>query len=239
VLGFDGTRYEGWQSQRKKGNTLQEIFEKHLHKILKEPVVLIGSSRTDSGVHALGFVAHFKTSSKLPDAKIKAALNFYLPRDIVVFSAKTTKDDFHARFHARLKIYLYQIWNSPTRPLFEAPRALWYPQKLDLALIKKGAKVLLGKHDFRAFADKGDEKKSFVRHLKSIRFFKKGPLIQIQIQGNGFLRHMIRILVGTLIEVGRKKISPERVSQILHSKNRVLAGPTAKAYGLTLLKVSY
>lgn len=238
VLGFDGTRYEGWQSQ-KKGNTLQEVFEKILHKIFKESIHLTGSSRTDSGVHALGFVAHFKTHSKLPDSKIKSALNFYLPRDIVVFSAKTAADDFHARFHARSKIYRYQIWNSTTRPLFESPVVLWYPHPLSVELMKKGAKPLLGKHDFGAFADRPDEKKNLVRTIQKIRFIKKGPLLKIEIQGDGFLRHMIRIIVGTLIDAGRKKISPEKVSEILKSKNRSTAGPTAKAHGLTLVKVKY
>ena len=238
VIGFQGTRYEGWQSQ-KKGNTVQEIFEKFLKKILKEEASLISSSRTDSGVHALGLVAHFRTKSALPDQKIKQALNFYLPKDILVRSAKTVPGDFHARFHAKSKVYRYQIWNLPTRPLFESPFVLWYPYALDARLMKRASLLFKGKHDFTAFQDKGDEKKNFVRTIKRFTVKKEKGVIHIEIEGDGFLRHMVRVIVGTLIEVGRKKISPESISQTLRSRDRSQAGPTAKAHGLTLIKVKY
>ncbi len=238
VIGFQGTRYEGWQSQR-KGNTLQEVFEKILERILKEHTHLVGSSRTDSGVHAKGFVAHFRTKSVLPDNKIKQAINFYLPRDILVHSAKSMPDRFHARFHAKSKIYRYDIWCSTTRPLFEAPYALWYPHPLNVDLIKKGAAYLKGKHDFNAFQDRGDEKRNFVRTIKRLTVKKSKQLIRFEIEGDGFLRHMIRVIIGTLIDVGRKRIPPSGVSEILKSKDRKRAGSTAKAHGLTLLKVNY
>ena len=131
VIGFQGTRFEGWQSQR-KNNTLQEIFERVLTGIFKAKTPIVGSSRTDSGVHARGFVACFHTQSKLPDAKIQTALNFYLPKDILVLSAKTVHPGFHARYHAKSKVYQYDIWNSRTRPLFEEPFVLWHPQELDV-----------------------------------------------------------------------------------------------------------
>ena len=239
VIGFQGTRYEGWQSQR-KNNTLQELFEKILHRILKEKVSLLSSSRTDSGVHALGLAAHFKTKNPLPDEKIKEALNFYLPRDVVVFSAKTMANDFHARYHAKSKLYRYQIWNQPTRPLFEDPFVLWVPHSLDAGLMKKAAKSLLGKHDFSAFQNKaGDEAKNPVRELKRISVKKEKSLLLIEIEANGFLRHMVRIIVGTLMEVGRKKLVPQKLAQILKSKDRRQAGPTAKPHGLCLVRVDY
>jgi tRNA pseudouridine38-40 synthase len=247
TIGFQGTRYEGWQSQKKGPstgsglpNTVQEIFEKYLKKILKEEISLISSSRTDSGVHALGLVAHFKTNSHLLDAKIKEALNFYLPRDIVVQTAKTMPNKFHARYDAKSKLYCYKIWNKSTRPLFEDPFVLWQAQSLDLKAMKKAALYLKGKHDFASCQDAGgDDKKTTVRTIKKISLTEKMGCIQIEIEGDGFLRHMVRVIVGTLIEVGRKKIKPEAVKDILASKDRKKAGPTIKSHGLTLVKVKY
>jgi tRNA pseudouridine38-40 synthase len=239
VIGFEGTRYEGWQSQRKEGKTIQEVFERALYTIFEEKTNLVSSSRTDSGVHALGLVAHLKTKNPLPDDKLKAALNFYLPKDIVVFSVKTVRSTFHARFKAKSKLYRYDIWHSKTRPLFEAPFVFWYPHPLSINLMRKAAAPLVGKHDFNAFKDRGDEKLSTVRHIHSIRIKKVKEIIRIEITANGFLRHMVRIIVGTLIEAGRKRIKPKQIQQILLSKDRSKAGPTAKALGLTLVKVNY
>lgn len=239
VLGFQGTRYEGWQSQR-NGKTLQEVFEKVLTRLFGKETPIVGSSRTDSGVHALAFVAHFKTQSKLPDDKIKQALNYYLPPDIVVFSAKAVGAKFHARFSAKHKLYRYSIWNDPTRPLFEAPFVLWYPKKLSVPKMKKAARALVGRHDFSAFCDKGgDERHSYVRRVRSLKVSRDKKLIHIDISANGFLRHMVRIIAGTLLEVGRGKMKPESVRLALQSKDRAQAGPTAKALGLTLIRVTY
>lgn len=240
VIGFDGTRYEGWQSQ-KNCKTLQEVFEKALSQILKEKKVdLIGSSRTDSGVHAKGFVAHFKTQSALKDPKIKDALNYYLPRDILVYSAETVPAVFHARYLAKSKIYQYDIWRSKTRPLFEAPFALWYPHALNLSKMKQAARHLVGRHDFSAFYDKGgDLPKSAVRSIRRISIKKDKSQIRIQIEGDGFLRHMVRVIVGTLIDVGRGKLPARTIPGVLTSKDRSKAGPTAKPHGLTLLRVKY
>ena len=238
-IAFQGTHYAGWQSQR-NGKTLQEIFEASLAKILKEKTVLHGSSRTDAGVHAKAFVAHFKTKTYLTDSKIKDALNHYLPKDVVVLSAKTTEDSFHARFDAAFKTYQYEIWNHRTRPAFDkAPFALWMTQKLDVKLMRKGAKALLGKHDFNAFRDSGKEERQTVKTLKRLVITRKSQTILIKITGDGFLKHMVRIIVGTLIDVGRKKIPPQKIPAILRSGDRRLAGPTVKSHGLTLLKVTY
>lgn len=238
VLGFDGSRYEGWQSQRTE-KTVQEVFEKILGKIFGEATPIIGSSRTDSGVHALGMAAHFKTSSALGDREIKKALNFYLPKDIVVFSAKTVKPDFHARFHAKSKLYRYDIWNSSTRPLFETPYVLWYPYTLNAKLMSRAARPLKGKHDFRAFCSNDEPEKNYVRTMKKISVVKDKNRIRVTIQADGFLKYMVRIIVGTLIEVGRGKMKPDDVRQILRSRDRKKAGPTARPYGLTLVKVTY
>ncbi len=238
LIGFEGTHYEGWQSQ-KTSKTLQELFEKNLSRILKEKTNVISSSRTDSGVHAEGLVAHFSTQNTLPDKKIKDALNFYLPKDVVVFSAKTVSNDFHARYSAKSKVYVYEIWNAPTRPLFEAPFVLWFPHRLNLLRMKKAARHFIGRHDFSAFRDRGEKEKSAVREVRRLRIRKNKSMVQIEIEADGFLRHMVRIIVGTLIEAGRKKISPEAIPQMIRSKNRTQTGPTAKPHGLTLLKVKY
>lgn len=239
VIGFQGTNYEGWQSQR-KDKTVQEVFEKALAEILKKKTHLAGSSRTDSGVHALGFVAHFHTKCQLPDATIKKALNFHLPADVLVKSAKTVHKDFHARFQAKSKVYRYDIWNDSTRPLFEAPYVLWVPQPLKVDRMRKAARCLKGKHDFKAFQASGDDRKGgTVRTIKRTSITKTRELLRIEIEGDGFLRQMIRIIVGTLLEVGRGKMPPERVREILLSKDRRKAGPTAKAHGLILIKVNY
>ena len=239
VIAFQGTRYDGWQSQR-TGKTLQEVFEKQLARILTEKTNLTSSSRTDSGVHARGLVAHFKTKSVLEDAKLQAALNYYLPEDVLVLSAKTMPDDFHARYHAKSKTYEYLIWNSRTRPVYDlAPYCLWHGGPLDLTMMKRAARILVGKHDFSAFRDSGDDEKDPVRTIYSILIRKTGPKVSIRVRGNGFLRHMVRILAGTLIQAGRGKINPQSLPAILNSKDRKQSGPTAKPYGLTLLNVQY
>lgn len=238
VIGFQGTHYEGWQSQ-KKGSAIQEVFERILTRIFKGKTLIIGSSRTDSGVHARGFVAHFRTQSRLSDAEIKTALNFYLPKDILTLSAKTAHSDFHARTHAKSKVYQYDIWNSRTRPLFEEPFVLWHPQKLEVRLMQKAARYLIGRHDFGAFKDKGGETQSSVRTVKKLTLRKSKEKISVAIEADGFLMHMVRVIVGTLIEAGRKRIRPEQVKMILHSKNRSKAGPTVRPQGLSLIRVRY
>ena len=239
LIAFQGTHYAGWQSQL-NGKTRQELFEKHLSRILKEKIVLHGSSRTDSGVHAKGFVAHFKTKNPLSEEKIKDALNFYLPKDVVVLSAKKAPNSFHARFDAKHKTYQYEIWNHPTRPAYDkAPFVLWVAQRLDVPKMQKAAKYLIGKHDFNAFRDSGEEERKTVKHIKSLSIRKEGSSIWIRITADGFLKHMVRVIAGTLIEVGRHKITPQAIPGILASKDRRKAGPTAKSLGLTLLKVQY
>jgi tRNA pseudouridine38-40 synthase len=238
-LGFAGTRYEGWQSQG-RGRTVQEVLEKALKPICGHAVSVIGCSRTDAGVHAAHYVASFRTKSAIPDATLVRALNFHLPEDIVVSRARTVKPSFHARFSAKSKVYRYRIWESPVRPLFEAPYMLWFPYgRLDIPRMRRAARCLPGRHDFRAFVDQGGEAHSTVRTVRSVRIRKSGREIQIEVEGDGFLKHMVRVLVGTLLEVGRGKEQADFVEKALIAKSRSKAGPTAKALGLTLLKVRF
>ncbi len=190
-------------------------------------------------MHAIALVAHFRTKSALPDAKIKAALNFHLPKDVLVREAKTVRPDFHARYGAKSKIYRYDIWTSDTRPLFEAPYVLWHPYILSVPLMKKAAVHINGKHDFKSFQDQGEERKTTTRTVKRLTVTQLPDRIRIEIEADGFLRHMVRVIAGTLIEVGRKRIAPEALPAILRSKDRKKAGPTAKAHGLTLVRVKY
>ena len=239
TIAFEGTRYLGWQSQR-NGKTVQEFLEAQLARILKEKVALHGSSRTDAGVHAKGLVAHFKTKSGLTDAKIKDALNFYLPKDIVVLASRTASDAFHARFSAKSKTYQYEIWNHRTRPVYDkAPYVLWVTQRLNVNLMRKAARVLVGRHDFNAFRDSGEEERRTVRHIKSLTLSTSGPSIKLRVTADGFLKHMIRVLTGTLVEVGRGRLSIKDIETVVKSKDRKKAGPTLKPQGLTLLKVRY
>lgn len=241
VIAFDGSRYSGWQSQKKlsKKPTIQEIFEEKLQKLFGEKITLHGSSRTDSGVHAHGLVAHFKASKPIPDAVIARALNYHLPKDIGVRSAKTVPDNFHARFQAKSKIYEYRIWNHRVRPVFEAPFMLHVPQTLNIKDMRKAARYLVGKHDFSAFKDAKDELDSHVRTIKSLKISKSRTVVRIRIQADGFLTHMVRIIVGTLLDAGKGRIKPDTVREILKSRDRRRAGQTIPPQGLHLLRVIY
>jgi tRNA pseudouridine38-40 synthase len=185
-------------------------------------------------------VAHFATKSQMTDEKIVQATNYFLPPDIVVLSAKTVKPSFHAQYSAKGKTYQYVIWNSRVRPSYDvAPYALWKPTALDVAKMRLAAKVLVGKHDFSAFRDSGEDERNPVRTIRSLKITKVGSKIAITVIGDGFLRHMIRVIAGTLVEVGRGRFTPEQVRVILNSKDRKKAGPTIQAKGLTLIKVHY
>ncbi len=238
IIAFNGTGFNGWQSQR-NDHTVQEALEKAILKIFQTKIHVTSSSRTDSGVHARGLAAHFAVDTHLPDVKITKALNFHLPDSVAVLSAKTMPDDFHAQKNAKNKIYEYRIWNSYTRPIFEAPFVLWFKQSLDVGAMKKAARFLKGRHDFSAFQSYQDDRETSVRTLEKITVSKHDEEIRIRVKGDGFLRYMVRIMVGTLMDVGRKKIKPADVKAILQSRDRKKAGPTSRAMGLTLVKVNY
>jgi len=241
---YDGTNYNGWQTQNNKNrarpqNTIQQTIETVLSSILQEHIKLIGSGRTDSGVHSLGQTANFKTKSEISLKQIQRALNGLLPKDIVIVSVKETSLNFHSRFDALSKTYCYQILNCPHASAFNRLYQYHIPYKLDHKLMQKAARVLIGRKDFRSFqaADKRD--RSSIRNIKKLSVKKQGHIIAIDIEADGFLYNMVRNIVGTLIEIGRGKLGPESIGDILNAKDRKRAGPTAPAKGLCLMQVKY
>ncbi len=238
TIQYDGTNYCGWQSQ-KNGIAIQDVIEKHLKKILNEKIKLIGSGRTDSGVHAKGQIANFKTSSNLPPGKIKKAINKNLPKDIVITKAVTTKESFHAQYSPKSKLYRYALSSKDTISPFNRNYVAKIPYKLDLGIMKKEAKTLKGKHNFSAFEGARSKRESAVRSIKDINIKKKNGSVYIDMESDGFLYNMARNIAGTLIEIGRGYYKPGAMKKILKSKNRKNAGPTAPAKGLCLMKVKY
>jgi tRNA pseudouridine38-40 synthase len=246
VIEYDGTDYIGWQVQKIKSqrskikiNTIQETIEKTLEKILQEKVKLIGAGRTDSGVHALAQVANFKTKSRLSAANIHRALNSILPQDIVIKGCSELNLKFHSRFDAKSKVYRYTILSGQARSVFHRRFCYHIPYPLDVNLMKKEARVLLGRHDFSSFMASDKKKRQPVREIKSLEIVKKGRFIYIDIEADGFLYNMARNIVGTLIEIGRGKFVPGSLKKILKAKDRSKAGPTAPAKGLCLMEVKY
>lgn len=249
LIEYDGTSYQGWQTQ-KSGNTIQDILSKNILDITGEQVRLTGASRTDAGVHALGQVAVFPTSSRLPVNTISRALNAKLPLDIRILNAEETERDFHPRYDALKKSYFYVISMKTKQSAF-LHRFLWdVKSKLDVAAMKKASISLVGVHDFSSFRGAGCSAKTTIREVYSLDISShrklnfmtaaiKGDFLKIRIEANAFLRHMVRNIIGTLVEVGKGKMSPEMTAGILRSCDRRLAGPTAPADGLFLEKIMY
>jgi len=238
VIQYDGTRYAGWQYQE-NARSVQKTIEKALSQILSGPVRLKGASRTDAGVHARGQTASFTTASSLKLTSLKKALNGLLPKDIVVSKVTRMGADFNAQFAARSKHYRYSLVEADCIDPFVRRYAVRVVPGIDIASMRKAARHLVGRHDFRSFRSSGDDQKSFLRHVSSITISRKGPSISIDIKANGFLYTMARTIVGTLIEVGRGKFSSEQVKEIVKKRDRRLAGPTAPAKGLCLMRVVY
>ena len=237
---YDGSNYAGWQIQPAgRGKTIQEVIEKKLRKILREEIKLIVSGRTDAGVHARAQVANFFTHSAIPLARLKIAINGLLPEDIKVIKASVEKPDFHSRFNAKSKVYRYTILNRNYSSPLSRSTVCFYPHPLDVKLMQKEARILLGKHNFSAFAAAKCRERNPEKEIKEIIVVKKKDLIYIDIEADGFLYNMVRNIVGTLIEIGRGKIAKGSLRKILLSRNRALAGQTAGARGLCLLKVKY
>lgn len=243
VIAYDGTNYSGWQVQ-KTGVGVQQKVEEALAKIFPTSKRLHSSSRTDTGVHAIGMVAHVeipKAELRTMDArKLLLALNANLPSDVKVMSAKKVPADFHARFNACGKQYRYFIWNhSASNPLLRT-QAWHVPKDLDLAAMREAAKLFVGKHDFKSFAANRDyEMESTVRTMHRCEIQKKGPLLTVIIEGDGFLYKMCRGIAGTLVQLGQGKIAVADIKHILAAKDRRVAGMTAPAHGLVLWKVFY
>jgi len=237
TIEYEGTAYNGWQAQA-GGNTIQQIVAAAIEAVTREAVKLHGSGRTDAGVHALGQVAHFQTETSIPAENLVHAVNSHLPPDIVVKAAEDAPDDFHARYSARRKTYRYTILQQPTRPALERRVVHWVDWPLDVDRMREAAAHLVGEHDFSAFESKSD-KQSGARTVERLDVRRDGARIEIEVTATGFLYNMVRGIVGTLIEVGRGKMSPADVLRVLESRERGEAGPTAPACGLCLVSVEY
>lgn len=242
VISYDGANYEGWQVQ-KIGTGVQQIVETALGKLFPRAPRLHSSSRTDTGVHALGMVAHFEIPADeftMPTRKLSLALNAWLPEDVRVMSATRMHKKFHARFDASGKQYRYYVWNHPAmNPLLR--RTAWHvPRKLDVPTMRSAAKLFVGKHDFQSFAaNTGYENKSTVRTVTRCDMKKSGALLTFTIEGEGFLYKMCRGIVGTIVQAGLGKFPAKEIKSMLQKRDRRVAGMTAPAHGLVLQKVFY
>ena len=238
TVAYDGTNYHGWQIQP-NGNTIEEELNRHLSELLKEEIKVTGASRTDAGVHALGNVAVIDTKAKMPAEKISYALNTRLPADIRIQDSSEVAADFHPRFCDTVKTYEYRILNrrfpDPTKRLY----SFFYYYPLDVQRMKEGAAYLVGEHDFRAFCTMKPELENTVRTIYSLDVEKTGDMIVLRVTGSGFLYNMVRIITGTLLRVGGGFYEPEYVRTILESRDRELAGETARPEGLTLVEIKY
>ena len=235
---YDGTRYKGWQRLPGTENTVQGKLEQCLSRILGESIEVTGSGRTDAGVHAQGQVVNFHCESELDEQALLEALRRYLPEDIGIYSCKAVSPRFHARLNAKEKTYLYRIWNSGMPCVFARKYMTVIPEKLDVDAMGIAAKHLCGEHDFSAFCGNPKFKKSTVRYIRSVNIYRNGDELHIEFTGNGFIHNQVRIMVGTLIEVGRGQRSAESVSALFGGK-RADAGFLAPAQGLCLQEVVY
>lgn len=239
ILQYDGTRYDGWQKQGNTKHTIQQKLETILTQISGKKTEVFGSGRTDAGVHAHGQVANFHILWEKNAEQLLWAINEQLPEDIAVLSIEEVPERFHSRLNAKSKIYQYRIWNSKLPPVFERRTVFWCKEPLDLEKMKEAAVHLVGTHDYRNFSSTKKTKKSTVRTIYSIEIQQVEQEIQIEFHGNGFLYNMVRILTGTLIEVGEGKCPPSGILDIFKGDSRQLAGFTAPAKGLSLMKVFY
>ena len=235
---YDGTRYRGWQRLPGKDDTIQGKLETCLSKLLGEGIEISGSGRTDAGVHARGQVANFHCESGMPCDEILSQLRRYLPEDIGIYSCKDCSPRFHARLNALEKTYCYRIWNSDVPCVFDRRFVTVLPEALDMVSMERAAAYLVGEHDFSAFCGNPQFKKSTVRFIRSIRIERVGDEVQIFFTGNGFIHNQVRIMVGTLVEVGRGERRAESVTE-LFGGNRAEAGFLAPGQGLCLEEVMY
>ncbi len=239
VLAYDGTRYRGWQRLGSTNSTIQGKLEATLGRLLDEPIEVIGSGRTDAGVHAMGQVASFSCKSAMPTDEMLRKLRMYLPGDVGIVSCEEAQLRFHARYNAKAKTYLYRIWNSPAPCVFIRNQVYRMEAPLNLEAMQEAAQYLLGSHDFRAFCSNKKFNKSTVRTVCQLDVMQVGEEIQVRIRADGFLYNMVRIITGTLIEVGLSRLSPDDIPSILEGENRAMAGYTVPPQGLTLMEVEY
>lgn len=238
LIEYEGTHYAGWQWQ-KNDKTIQETLSKATERVVQEPIKIYGASRTDAGVHALGQVANFKTTSTIPSERLLHAINFYLPHDITVKEATDVTESFHAQYGAKSKVYQYTLLNDWIRTSLNWNFCHVCGFQLDVNKMIAATKDIIGTHDFTSFTTKARCEKHRIRTIKKLEIKKDGKYIYFIVEADGFLYNMARTIVGTLTEVGRGKIIAETVKDILDARNRKLAGPTAPAKGLCLMEVKY
>lgn len=239
ILQYEGTRYQGWQRQGNTGNTIQGKLEALLTKMCGRKVEVDGSGRTDAGVHAYGQVANFHIETEMGLQEIMDYMNQYLPEDIAVIDIEEMPERFHSRLNAKGKIYRYRVINSGVPHIFDRRYAYAVEEELDMEAMESAAKLLCGTHDFRAFTSNKRSRKSTVRTVDSILIEKKGDEICFTFQGDGFLYHMVRIMMGTLLEVGMHKRDAAQIEGLLESGTREDAGYLVPAKGLALVEVFY
>lgn len=239
TLCYDGGRYDGWQRQGNSENTIQGKLETLLTRLLEQPVEVAGSGRTDAGVHALAQVCSFRAETEEECDTLLREIRRYLPEDIGAIALEEAPPRFHARLSCREKTYVYRIWNSFEPNVFERRWMLNHPEELDIGSMRRAADQLIGEHDFSSFCANRRMKKTAVRTLRRIEIAAHDGEIRISLSADGFLYHMVRIIVGTLLEVGEGKRESGEMAAILAARDRMEAGPTAPAQGLTLWSVKY
>ena len=235
---YDGTRYKGWQRLAGEDNTIQGKLEQTLSRILGETVEVSGSGRTDAGAHALGQVANFHCHSVMSCGEILSQLRRYLPEDIGIYSCQEVPDRFHARLNAKSKTYRYRVWNSDSPCVFNRKYVYIRPEELDVDAMRRAAAHFLGEHDFSAFCANRNFKKSTMRRIDSFTIERTGEEIHFAVTGNGFLYNMVRIMVGTLLEVGMRERNGDSIP-LLFGEKREKAGVLVPAQGLCLMGVEY
>lgn len=238
TVAFEGTSYHGWQIQPVLP-TIQGVLSEAVGRVTGEQVTLHGSGRTDAGTHARGLVASFTTHSRIAPAQLVRALNSMLPRDVRILAARRMPPGFHARRNAFSKVYRYQIFLGPIMLPHLAREYFHFPYRIDLEKMEQAARQVIGEHDFASFAKTGSPVASTVRRIFRCELRKRGRRLLLTVEGNGFLHHMVRNIAGTLLEVGKGSISLSEFEQLFLTRDRTLAGFTAPAHGLVLLKVQY
>ena len=239
TISYDGSRYYGWEHQPNTDLTIQGKIETVLSRMTGAPVEVIGAGRTDAGVHARAMVANALFDTDLKTSEIKSYLNNYLPDDICITDVREAAERFHSRYNAVGKTYKYTCYYSDIKPIFQRKYVYRLESFPNIEKMKAAAQLLTGKNDYAAFCSNPKMKKSTIRIVDSIQIEQHGPYITFTYHGTGFLQHMVRILTGTLLDVGYNKISVEDIPSIIDSKDRKKAGPTAPAQGLCLLEVDY
>ncbi len=239
IVKYDGSRYKGFQRLKDNDMTIQNKIESVLSKMTGEDIEIIGSGRTDMGVHSLGQVVNFKTNSDMSLEKMNEYLYRYLPEDMVIKDIKQVSDRFHSRYNAVSKTYLYKIYNDKYHDPFYRKYTLHIKDILDIKLMQEASDILVGKHDFTSFASSKSKKKSNIRQINKIDIIKQDNIVNIYINADGFLYNMVRIIVGCLIDIGLGKITKEDLKNMLEAKDRTKSSDTAQAKGLYLYEVFY